>query len=335
MTSGPRATARLAIFLGSFAISSAAAALAWALWPGPRLDPSVSIVGDGVLAPHYEARNRYYVYPPLTRFTRTSESGESVEVSTDEHGLRNPKQSLSAAQLIVLGDSFASATNTPRESTFAADLERLVGRRVYNAGVDGFSTFQETRLLRDMLLAGARPSVTVLLFFLGNDFRDNLLDDLPRSKAGWLVNGRVAQAMSYEVQPSETMLRAYHRTGEALAALKALCVENKIPLVVAGVPSRAEVVQSVDDRAFSLGVAWRDHVECTNCEAPEISFDVSDFRLGKILAAGSVEYVSLLRPFRDHKSEELYNERDPHWTPRGQELAAELVAARLRPIIER
>ena len=43
-----------------------------------------------------------------------------------------------------------------------------------------------------------------------------------------------------------------------------------------------------------------------------------------------MEYISLLASFRAHASEGLYYDEDPHWTPRGQDLAAQIVADHLR-----
>ena len=53
-------------------------------------------------------------------------------------------------------------------------------------------------------------------------------------------------------------------------------------------------------------------------------------RLADMLHFRKMEYISLLASFRAHASEELYHDEDPHWTPRAQDLAAQIVADHLR-----
>lgn len=73
---------------------------------------------------------------------------------------------------VVVGDSFALSIQVPEEQTFEAIAEGLVGCAVWNAGVDGYSTWQASgryaNLADDPGVDGA-----VVLFFLGNDYRDN------------------------------------------------------------------------------------------------------------------------------------------------------------------
>jgi SGNH hydrolase-like domain, acetyltransferase AlgX len=113
----------------------------------------------------------YEAYEPNTKFEFTNERAQTISIDTDERGLRNPLGTYSGTDTIVLGDSFVSAISTPEPLTFVGDL-RARGVAAYNAGVDGAGTFQEFYLLRDHLAdSGARA--VVLVFFLGNDFRDN------------------------------------------------------------------------------------------------------------------------------------------------------------------
>lgn len=315
---------RIVVGLSSALLS---VALAWLLWPVERFDPSRDLLG-GVMAPQYVSRSGYYTYPPLFHAVWTSEDGkQSSALDTDEKGLRNPASSLADAQVILLGDSYASAIHTPVEKTFAHDLAELTGQRVYNAGVDGFSTFQETRLLRDLLATGAHPSRVVLLFFSGNDFRDNLIDRLPIRDAGLMGSPVVGEPVAYQRAAGPLMREAMRKTAVAFGELATLCSRHSIALTVVHVPARAEVYQSFDD--YVGAHIFRNSVEegaFNDAVRAGISFDAADERLREIVGALGIDYVSLLAPFRERVSDGLYGWPDAHWTPYGQALAAEIVA---------
>ena len=184
-------------------------------------------------------------------------------------------------------------------------------------------------MLRDLLKEGAKPETVILVFFLGNDFRDNYMDWVRRSEVGWMGSYVVSQIVGYRKVPTEQFEMAFRKTGEALDELKALCAEQARRLLVVGLPGKAEVLQSVKDHP-----RWPEGLERTvfewEGEHSQFSFDGPNERLGEMLHVRGIEYVSLLASFRAHAREGLYGDQDPHWTPRGEELAAEIVADYLR-----
>jgi hypothetical protein len=317
-----------AALLGLAAISIAiACAVGWALWPEPRLDPSVSLVHG--LGTSYLSRDGYYTYPPSTTFTIVNEWGQVVEFKTDEQGLRDRPRSLASAEILILGDSFAAAPNTRTGEMFSADLERLTGRSVYNAGVDGFSTFQEVRLLRHLLRAGARPDTVIVLFFMGNDFRDNYLDGMAVRDAFWLTRLPCRELLNYFEPPPPEMMKSLRRTGEALAELKNVASARDLRLLVVGVPSQTQAAHSLRElRGHFSGDVERMAFLDQAARSPNFSLEAPDRWLYHILAAGRIDYLSLTSVFRKNGGGALFGKSDPHWTARGQEIAAEAVAAR-------
>ncbi len=148
--------------------------------------------------PVYLQCNGYYLYPYSKKLEFKNDNGTVISVRIDEFGLRNKEGALATAELIILGDSYISALNTSEEDTLSGLLGKN-GFSVYNAGVDGFSTFQEYRLLYD-LLKTAKPKIVILAFYLGNDFRDNFLE---------MVYNRDADAKTYILHsPSRINLKA-------------------------------------------------------------------------------------------------------------------------------
>jgi lysophospholipase L1-like esterase len=83
-------------------------------------------------------------------------------------------------RVVVLGDSYTVGGQVPYEQTFPAVLERdlhdagYANVRVINAGVGGYTTFNEGRLLAEDL-AWLKPDLVVVAAFLGNDVSENVL----------------------------------------------------------------------------------------------------------------------------------------------------------------
>jgi lysophospholipase L1-like esterase len=83
-------------------------------------------------------------------------------------------------RVVVLGDSYTVGGQVPYEQTFPAVLERdlhdagYANVRVINAGVGGYTTFNESRLLAEDL-AWLKPDLVVVAAFLGNDVSENVL----------------------------------------------------------------------------------------------------------------------------------------------------------------
>src|SRR5262245_42105502 len=191
------AFARTGLVLSSLELS---AGIAWSAWPNPRVDPSKPITW---VTPNYVRHSGYYTFEPNSRLGRINERHEQFVISFDEHGLRNPSGALPSSRVSVLGDAFVNALMTRDDRTFTAVLSKILDKPVYNAGGVGYSTFQETRLLRDLLKEGANPETVVLVFFLGNDFRDNYMDRVRQSEVGWMASYGVSQLLSYRKTPTE------------------------------------------------------------------------------------------------------------------------------------
>lgn len=129
-------------------------------------------VSNAVPAPvQYRNVQGYYTYFPHQTFEFINEDKLHVRVEADEHGLRNRNAVSQTPDVLLLGDSFLAAVNTEEGKTFTSMLAQQ-RMSVYNAGMDGTGTFQHYYLLRDELVS-IRPKIVLVLFYLGNDFRDN------------------------------------------------------------------------------------------------------------------------------------------------------------------
>lgn len=97
------------------------------------------------------------------------------------HGDREPAKPPHTLRIAVLGDSYIEAFQVPDEQTFCAVLERELNDRrsfdgrtveVLNFGVSGYGTAQELLMLRHYVWA-YDPDIVMLVFFAGNDVRNN------------------------------------------------------------------------------------------------------------------------------------------------------------------
>ena len=123
-----------------------------------------------------------YVIDTETRVTTAPNLDTSIEsldytvqIQTNEIGLRGPKLSDVSSDTphwIAVGDSFTMSVQVEQNDTFSGQLSTRTGAQIWNAGVDGYSTWQAT--LRVQQIKEHLPIKRVLLtFFTGNDFQDN------------------------------------------------------------------------------------------------------------------------------------------------------------------
>ncbi len=117
-------------------------------------------------------------------------------VVTNELGLRDPRPphtSADSTQILILGDSFTFGFGVEDEDSYPRQLERLLndaageeGYIVINAGVPGYSTFHELRLLT-RILPHYSPRWVVVGFHPGDvagGYRESHADPVPIVEEG-------------------------------------------------------------------------------------------------------------------------------------------------------
>jgi hypothetical protein len=70
-----------------------------------------------------------------------------VEIRTNHMGLRDDERSLSAPEIIAIGDSFTLGFGVEQNSTFPQLIEKQTGLTVLNAGIESYGTAREVLLL--------------------------------------------------------------------------------------------------------------------------------------------------------------------------------------------
>jgi hypothetical protein len=114
---------------------------------------------------------------------RTTPDGRPFQLhinSTGQRGNEVGERVPGELRALFLGDSFTMAHSLPEEDTFVGRAGTLLGQelpfptRCINGGVNGYSTYQELAYYR-YFGRKLEPDIVVLSFFLGNDFRDNMV----------------------------------------------------------------------------------------------------------------------------------------------------------------
>jgi hypothetical protein len=106
-------------------------------------------------------------------------------VTCDRNGFRNARD-LSAAEVVVLGDSFVEGGLVAAEDLMTATLGRLLGRTVANLGQSAYGPQQELAVLK-RYAAPLHPKLCIWTFYEGND-----LDDVARYEQLRPVSGELA-----------------------------------------------------------------------------------------------------------------------------------------------
>ncbi len=84
-------------------------------------------------------------------------------------GNDNPPPASDARPVLALGDSYTWGEEVTERETWPAHLERLMGRRVINGGVNGYG-FDQSVLRAEMLVRETKPAI-VVVSFIADDIR--------------------------------------------------------------------------------------------------------------------------------------------------------------------
>lgn len=289
----------------------------------------------------------------------------AMGVAINAQGLRDVDRPVEkpagTRRVLVLGDSFTFGA-VPFEQGFPRQLAGLLpGVDVVNAGVPGWTTWQQAAWLRrDGLRYG--PDVVVVALFVGNDIEENaaprrlrvvdgeLVEEDGRSERSWLRNTmnsshlyRLLKQAPGEVWGKVTgdppRRRWYHKIERRRLAL---CESPPPPALEEGwantrarlaeivaLARPAPVVVLVIPDEFQVSRALLDEV-CARHGLDAAAFDLDrpQRRLEAACRELGVARVDPLEPMRRRTAagETLYLPLDSHWNAAGNRLAAEALA---------
>ncbi len=270
---------------------------------------------EGLYLP--SATRQYRLRPGFRGVFRYPEFQTPVRINGQglraDHGYRPPQAG--TKRILAVGDSFTMGYSVAVERTWVRVLESSLGPpwEVLNAGVPGYSTWQELAWLEEEGWA-LRPEIVLLGFFLGNDIADNVRPELPvelrdgrlistGGRTGWLPLARHSdlyhlawRARRGRPEGGERLEAGWQATAGLIDRLARRCRERGVRLIVAILPDRGE--EGRNRRMAALSV-----------------------RAG----AEAVDLTPALR------GPGLYFPQDGHWTEQGNARAARVVERYLLP----
>lgn len=265
-----------------------------------------------------------------------------VGVRFNRHGLRDARDVATAGpdDVLALGDSFTFGWGVEEKERFGDRLEALTGRRVFNVAVstdlDGYA-----RLLAWARSLGARPGHVVVGVCMENDLRTYREGEAPQEGTGRLSAlqrfRRTASGLWQRTALRGLVTTAVHASVplERLAVRAGLVREQvegigQVPCDAALLGSSADQVREISrgvpttvllipSRGLWIG-RGRDTSRCVHDR-----FVAALVRAGLDVVDPRLAFEATGNPLALHFA------GDPHWTPRGHDIVARLLAARLGP----
>lgn len=317
---------------------------------------AVRIFSPQVLFPRYVTDGGFgvRVNVPNARYWHTSPEVHvqfrinSMGIRSDrEYSFRKPPGTI---RIVGLGDSFTQGYEVDLADTYLYRLEEILAARglpveVINLGVSGYGNAEELLMLEEL---GLRfdPDVVVVAFFQ-NDLHDNVRSGLFRLDAhDQLVRDAQEYLPAIGIRDRLYSFWAYRWAAEH-SHLLSLCRER-----LARVVKRRRVQKNVDQLApggaddYPARLAGRLLEEIKHrCDQRDVAFllmDIPGATLESNLPIGALQEISaeqLVRPAKRLRAEgsDAYLYRrcgHSHWTPRAHEIAAEMLAGALVPVLE-
>lgn len=283
---------------------------------------------------------------------RTSEF--EYQVAVNDLGMRDgpvgPKPP-GGGRILMLGDSFVFGVGVDLASSLPKALERRLSSaprepvEVLNAGVPGYSPFQELHTLR-RLAPVVEPDLVILIFFIGDDWYGNSRrappEEARRGFVPWLeresvlfrtfdrfVLARLKGRDHYEIHrltPPAELGERMERVLELLDQVRSTARSAGAPLLIALCPRFTQVYPDAWSKA---ALVYRLSHEEYSPMQPNRAF-------GERLAAAGFWYLDLLEPLRAEGERRLLHfPVDGHLNPAGNDFAAELLAGVIEPWLDR
>jgi hypothetical protein len=279
------------------------------------------------------------------------------DVNYDQNGFRND-QDLKSADVVVVGDSFVEETTIPSAQLMTSRLAQFEGKVVANLGQYGYGPLEELAVLKRYGLP-LHPRTVIWAFYEGNDLKDvmhyrqvtaethkplshwakywarsftrNALAQIyvnlkralrpPGTRHSGIMltsdGNKRATYFLYASPPfSKEDLNALRDTTQTIATASKLCQVQGVHLIVVFIPTKFRVYHGF--------CQFPRESDCRNW----VLNDLPD-RLEKAVRAtsSSIGYLDLTPNLVDAVGRRIapYYPDDDHWSPEGQQIAAEAI----------
>jgi len=311
--------------------------------------------------------------PSSTTWYRAREFTSRIDINAEGRVGPPLRERRDGPRVLILGDSFAEAAQVRYEEGIGGRLSALlqgVPAEIVNGAVSGYGTDQQLLLL-ERELGALRPDAVVLVFSISTDvwdnhvpfsaarptkakpyfelgpggepvlvrppFADDLLERirglLARSTALTVLKSGIAdrifdrdaagvrrRQLDVLVPARDEWGNAWRITEALLGRVAALARDARVPVVLVLTPDGCQVYRR----------ACGDRTELTSSDVPQS-------RLRAFAATAGMGVADPLDALRAGaaRGEAVYFAEDLHWTSRGHEIVAEVVARWLRQVLGR
>ena len=283
-----------------------------------------------------------------------SSLGFSASLRTNALGVRGPQpESVTQEQWLALGDSFTMSVQVSEEESFAGRLGAAKNVHIWNAGVDGYSTWQSK--IRYEQLAPKLPIKHVLLtFFTGNDFQDNDLfpilqkqrlpgkagTPIPRNTLpGWKLfllrhSYLYAHYRVYEQRQQvqnapqarnwKQELSLFHRSGQQRLQHLSQNTEKALRALQKSTQRRgAKLTVAIAPPAFVIDQSRASATfELVGLDPSQALLNAPQKKVAEILKRNNIRTCDLSTNLNTAPTES-YFKTDGHWTPKGHDLVSQ------------
>lgn len=295
-------------------------------FPQEHLPPDI-FVSDPILgyrvAPRYNGIHATRIGPiPLVT--------NSLSMRDREYGPPAPGE----RRVYFLGDSFIFGNRVAVEDTVTKVLEHRLRERfgagmvVINAGMPGYSTFQELTYL-EQTIAALQPEVVLLGMCVGNDLWDNLMYSTRNTAEGgrgaWRGGtGGLRARLTLLLKRSDFYLLIRRTFNDTFRKKEADETHGRVA------PEQTdEVLRLTEEVVVKMGALAQQHgvrFAVLLIAVPDSVYPLDEQRelnrrFTEYLRERGVEVFDLLPDFEAHAGEELYY--TVHWTPRGHAVVAD------------
>lgn len=156
---------KLALSLGAIVLTLGALEIGLRLTQGGWISSWPNFVLESRKVQTARNESRYIEDPTLGYVPRPNYSANGV--SFDADGFRRTAVAPDRGTILAVGDSFTFGEEVDDEQTWPAHLQRLLGRRVLNAGVSGYGLDQI--VLRAERIAGNKHPSAIVVSFIADD----------------------------------------------------------------------------------------------------------------------------------------------------------------------
>lgn len=276
-----------------------------------------------------------YTYKPgAASLQKNPEFSDSIYINSA--GLRDDEASLSAPEIICLGDSYTMGFGVAQQQTYPQLLERKLGMKVLNAAISSYGTARETMLFKRLDTSALKY---VIIQYCINDIDENNVYlrqnyKLPvRKKIGYdiLVNAHKWSTSYYPFKRVLTITRMMVR--DKIYSLVGIPVpERKQNHDTAYVPSAAKAFldiaahSAIDFKKVKLLVVDMNQYPGLDHHFSNVAKQIIDTASYPQEFKNNIQFIDISKL----NNPAYFYPLDNHMNSAGHELMAELIAAQLK-----